>query len=441
MQEALQSSLKVPELRRRLLYTAGFLALYRLGIFIPVPGISPTALADFWGRGAGGVFGIMNVLSGGAFERFSIFSLGIMPYINSSIILQLLATAFPDSSLGRARQEGEAGRQLITRWTRIGTVILGMIQGIGLTYYMTSVTASGGVPIVPHPGVRFWVVALVSLMAGTAFLMWIGERITEVGIGNGISLLIMAGIIAEIPGALNNTWQLWRQEEVTLFQLLAVGAVILGAVFATVIITLGVRKIPIQSARRILGRRVYGGVSQFLPLRVNAANVIPVIFAQALLSIPASLSGFLDMGSGNEWFAFLWSWTHPGRFSYNLIYAALIVGFTFFYTAIIINPEELADNLKRQGGSIPGIRPGRPTADFIERIVLRITLWGGLFLAAVCLLPYLLIEEFGIPFFFGGTALIIVVGVSLDTVAQLESFLLMRHYEGFLQRGVRGRRG
>ena len=442
LSEALRSSFKVPELKSRIKYTLGFLALYRLGCFVPVPGVSTKALATVWAGSGGGVFGFINVFSGGALERFSLFSLGIMPYINASIIIQLLTVAFPDS-LGKIAKEGEAGRRVLTQWTRIGTVVLALLQGAGFTYYFAHLEQDG-LKVVPNANVTFWLTSLVTLMAGTAFLMWIGEQITEAGIGNGISVLIAAGIISGIPKALNNTLQLLRQDEVTVFHLAVVGGIVYIAMCATVMISVAVRKIPIQYAKRIQGRRVYGGVSQFLPLRVNAANVIPVSFAQALLSLPSIVAGWIGLENrAGGFFSFHYNWTVPGRWEYNLFFALLILGFTFVHTSVIINVEELSDGLKRQGGSIPGIRPGRPTAEFIERVVLRITLWGGLFLAAVCLLPYLLIEQLNVPFYFGGTALIIVVGVCLDTVSQMESFLLMRHYEGFMGSGagrVRGRR-
>jgi preprotein translocase subunit SecY len=441
IQDALRNLTRIPELRNRLLFTAGMLAIYRVGSHIPAPGVSPEGLARFWGAdGAGGIFGMLDMFSGGAFANFSLFALGIMPYINASIILQLLTVVFPDT-LGKLAKEGEAGRQQMTKYTRYLTVALAAIQGSGLTWYMMQEGEQFGV--IPNPGVRFFLVTVLSLATGTAFIMWVGEQITERGIGNGISILISAGIVAGAPSALSHTWRLLKDGDITVPGVGVLVAVMVAATAGTVVMTLGQRKVPIQYARQIRGRKVYGGASQFLPLRVNAAGVIPVIFAQALLSLPTMLGGV--MGAANDpdsWVGKAFEFFGPGGIPYESLFVLGILFFTFFYTAIIINPDELADNLKKAGGSVPGIRPGKNTAEHIEWIIMRITMAGAIFLALICLLPQILITRFGVPFYFGGTALLIVVGVQLDTIKQLESHLLMRHYDGFLQKGrVRGRQG
>lgn len=439
LKDALVNIWKIPDLRQRLLFTAFMLLVYRVGAHIPVPGVDPAGLSRFWGGGAGGIFGMIDMFSGGAFKDFSLFALGIMPYINASIILQLLTVIY--EPLGKLAKEGEVGRQKITAYTRWLTVVLAALQGAGLTYYMAQQGQADGV--IPNPSLRFYFVTVLSLAAGCAFLMWVGEQITERGIGNGISILISAGIVAGIPPAVKHTWELLKNSEISPVGVVLIGIIIVIATGATVIMTLGQRKVPIQYARQIRGRRVYGGASQFLPLRVNAAGVIPVIFAQAILSIPTMLGGFI--GAANDpdsWIGKVFLFFAPGSWAYEGVYVLGIILFTFFYTAIIINPDELADNLKKHGGSIPGIRPGKPTAQHIEWIIMRITLAGAVFLALICLLPQVLITRFGVPFYFGGTALLIVVGVQLDSIKQLESHLLMRHYDGFLKKGViKGRRG
>lgn len=438
LKDALANLVRIPDLRSRLIFTASMLAIYRVGSHIPVPGVDPAGLAQFWGAsGAQGVFGMLDMFSGGAFAKFSLFSLGIMPYINASIIIQLLTVVFPDS-LGKLAKEGEAGKAQITKYTRYLTVGLAILQGSGLTWYMMQESA-----VVPNPGMRFFLITVLSLATGTAFIMWVGEQITERGIGNGISIIISAGIIAALPSAAMHTWSMLKEGDITVPALAFLAAVMLATTAATVIMTTGTRKVPIQYARQIRGRRVFGGTSQFLPLRVNAAGVIPVIFAQALLSLPTMAAGV--MGAANDpdsWMGQALLWLAPGSFLHESFFVLGIVFFTFFYTAIIFNPDELADNLKRSGGAVPGIRPGKPTSEHIEWIIMRITLAGSIFLALICLLPQLLIVRFGVPFYFGGTALLIVVGVQLDTIKQLESHLLSRHYDGLLSKGrVRGRQG
>ncbi|MBL4888944.1 MAG: preprotein translocase subunit SecY [Candidatus Lindowbacteria bacterium] len=436
MLSGLSNVWKIPDVRSRLLFTGLMLVIYRVGSHIPVPGVSPEGLAAFWGQNAGGIFGMIDMFSGGAFSNFSLFSLGIMPYINASIILQLLTVIY--EPLGKLAKEGEAGRQKITQYTRWLTVALAAMQGAGLAYYMAQDSS-----VIPNDGIRFYTVTVLSLATGTAFLMWVGEQITENGIGNGISIIISAGIIAGAPSGLVHLTRLVQDGDLTIPGIVILGVIMIAATSATVVMTLGMRKVPIQYARQIRGRKVYGGTSQFLPLRVNAAGVIPVIFAQALLSIPTMLGGMI--GAANDptsWMGVIFAWFSPSGFLYSALFTLGIVFFTFFYTAIIINPEELADNLRKHGGSIPGIRPGRPTSMHVEWIIMRITMAGAMFLAVICLLPQVLITRFNVPFYFGGTALLIVVGVQLDTVKQLESHLLNRHYDGFMKKGtVKGRRG
>lgn len=436
LRDALSNIWKIPDLRNRLLFTGLMLLIFRLGSHIPVPGVDAAGLRAFWGQSGGGIFGMIDMFSGGAFSNFSLFSLGIMPYINASIILQLLTIIY--EPLGKLAKEGEAGRQKITAYTRWLTVLLAALQGGGLAYYMAQDSN-----VIPDPSVRFYLVTVLSLATGTAFLMWTGEQITEKGIGNGISILISAGIIAAAPAGITSTWQLLVDQDLSVPALVFLGSVMVVATAATVVMTLGTRKVPIQYARQIRGRRVYGGTSQFLPLRVNAAGVIPVIFAQAILSLPTMVAGMIEATNDpDSVIGMIFSYFAPASFLYNSVFVIGILFFTFFYTAVIINPEELADNLKKHGGSIPGIRPGPPTARHVEWIIMRITMAGAIFLALICLLPQLLITRFNVPFYFGGTALLIVVGVQLDTIKQLESHLLNQHYDGFLKKGViRGRRG
>lgn len=445
MFEALRNAWRIPELKEKVVFTAIMLALFRVGTFIPVPGVDASALAAFWSGQAGGVFDLMNMFTGGALRNFGLFSLGIMPYINASIILQLLTVVIP--ALEKIAKEGEAGRRIITQYTRYGTVVLGMVQASGLAIFMANFPEAD---VVPDPGPKFYIISVLSLTAGTTLLMWVGEQITERGLGNGISLLIFAGIVAEFPGAFWQTYSLIRLGTFPLFNIFALGAVAVGVMALTVIVTLGVRKVPIQYARRIQGRRVVGGVAQFLPLRVNAAGVIPVIFAQALMSIPSMLAGALgvNVDPTSRWAGILdlFAYTSP---LYLGIFSALIIFFSFFYTAIVINPVELAENLKKHGGFVPGIRPGASTAEFIEKVMTRITWAGSFFLAAVCVLPITVTQALQLPpslagtALVGGTGLMIIVGVSLDTLQQIEGHLLTRHYDGFLgPRGtrVRGRR-
>jgi len=434
MLEGFSNASRIPELRRRLLFTAAMLAVYRIGVAVPTPGIDGQALASFFDAASSTLFGWVNLFSGGALERFSIFALGIMPYISVAIILDLLKIGWP--YLDELYKEGEAGRRKISQYTRYGTVGLSLVQGWMIAYSLQSIQAPGGGSVVYHPGLSFILLTIITVTAGTIFVMWIGEQITERGIGNGISLIIMAGIVARMPSALGTTAQFVREGEMNIFTLILILILAVGVTGGIVYVETGQRRIPIQYARRVVGRRVYGGQSSHLPLKVNTSGVIPPIFASSILVFPATVATFVP--ALKDWSAYL----TPGGMIYTVVYVGLIIFFCYFYTAVTFNPVDVADNLKKYGGFIPGIRPGRFTAEYIDRVLSRITLGGALYVSAVCVLPTLLIQRFNVPFYFGGTALLIVVGVALDTVAQIETHLLTRNYEGFMRRGrIKGRRG
>src|SRR5271157_316549 len=434
MLDGFSNASRIPELRRRLLFTAFMLAVYRIGVAVPTPGIDGQALASLFDAAPGTLFGWANMFSGGALERFSIFALGIMPYISVAIILDLLKVAWP--YLDELYKEGEAGRRKITQMTRYFTVALAVVQGSMIAYGLESVRAPSGAPVVYSPGIAFIAMTVVTVTAGSLFVMWIGEQITERGIGNGISLVIMAGIVARLPSAISTTVQFVREGEMSMFLLLFILVIAVGVIFGIVYIETAQRRIPIQYARRVVGRRVYGGQSSHLPLKINTSGVIPPIFASALLVFPATLATFVPFLKPYS------SYLTPGGFYYDLVYVGLIFFFCYFYTSVTFNPVDVADNLKKYGGFIPGIRPGRFTADYIDRVLSRITLGGAVYVSAVCVLPTILTQRFNVPFFFGGTALLIVVGVALDTVAQIETHLLTRNYEGFMRRGrVKTKRG
>jgi preprotein translocase subunit SecY len=428
---------RVPELRKRLLFTASAMAVYRLGVWIPTPGIDGQALSDYFQQ-IQGIVDLVNVFSGGALERFSIFALGIMPYISSSIILQLLTVVIPH--LERLSKEGELGRRKITQYTRYGTVRLALMQGLFISIGLESIEApGGGGGVVYEPGWSFRLMAMVTLTTGTAFLMWLGEQVTERGIGNGISLIIFAGIVAQLPSAIVQTLEFVRLGEMSIFAAIFIGVLAVTTVGAVIFIERGQRRIPIQHAKRTVGRKVYASQSTHLPLKVNTAGVIPPIFASSLLLFPATIAGFMPdnpiAATINEYLDF-------GSVLYNLTYVGLIIFFCYFYTAVTFNPVDVAENLKKVGAYIPGIRPGQRTADYIDRVLTRITLPGAIYVSIVCVLPTILITQFrGVSFFFGGTALLIVVGVALDTISQIETHLISRSYEGFMKRGrIRGRR-
>jgi preprotein translocase subunit SecY len=434
---AFQNITKVPELKKRLLVTAIFLVVYRIGVYIPTPGIDTQALTALFASQAGTLFGLIDMFSGGAVSRFSIFTLGIMPYISASIILQLLTVVIPQ--LEKLSKEGELGRRKITQYTRYGTIVLSIIQSFGIAVGIENVAGIGHAgSVVYHPGWSFRLMTVLTLTSGTAFLMWLGEQITERGIGNGISLIIFAGIVARFPSGLVRTFTLIRTGEMGLFIGLLILVVMVSVVAVIIYFERAHRRIPVQYARRIVGRRVYGGQSTHLPLKVNTAGVIPPIFASSILLFPATLANFLKHPVTQKISQAL----TPGNLGYEVLYVAFIIFFCYFYTAVTFNPVDVADNMKKYGGFVPGIRPGKKTAEYIDRILTRITLGGALYVSAICVLPSILISRFNVPFYFGGTGLLIVVGVAMDTIQQIESHLITRHYEGFLKKGqVKGRRG
>jgi preprotein translocase subunit SecY len=434
--EGFQNVSRIPELRRRILFTFAMLAVYRVGVAISTPGIDGKALAEFFASARNNMFGLVNLFSGGALERFSIFALGIMPYISASIILQLLTVVIP--YLERLSKEGEAGRRKITQYTRYGTVLLAFVQGLFISVGIEKITTPTGSPIVLHPGWSFRLLSVLTLTCGTVFIMWLGEQISERGIGNGISLIIFTGIVAAFPSATYTTYEFVQQGELGVLPLLALIAFMVGVIGVIIFMERGQRRIPVQYAKRVVGRRMYGGQSSHLPLKVNTSGVIPPIFASSLLVFPGTIAGFIQ----NDWARLAAEYLTPGGWFYDLLYVALIIFFCYFYTAVTFNTADVADNMKKFGGYIPGIRPGQRTAEYIDRVLARITLGGAVYVAAVCVLPSLLIRRFNVPFYFGGTALLIVVGVALDTVAQIETHMLTRSYQGFMKRGrLRGRRG
>ena len=426
--DSFRNVFKIPELKRRVLITAGLLIAYRLGAHVPTPGIDGPALAQFFDQVQGTLLGMVDLFSGGNLRRLSIFALGIMPYISASIILQLLTVVVP--ALERLAKEGEAGRKKITQYTRYGTIGLSCVQALGIAYGLEGMSSPTGVSIVPDPGWGFRLLTVITLTAGTALIMWLGEQISEKGIGNGISLIIFAGIVVRLPSAIVASYTLITTGEMRLFVFAAIVVVMVAVTAAVVLMQEGQRKIPVQYAKRVVGRRVYGGQSTHIPLRINTAGVIPVIFASSLILFPATLTRFAP----HPWMQAIADAMSPGRFTYTVLYMGLIIFFTYFYTAIVFNPVDLSDNMKKYGGFIPGVRPGKKTAEYIDHVLTRITLPGALFLATISVLPDMLIQWFNVPFYFGGTSLLIVVGVALDTVRQMESHLLMRNYEGFLKR-------
>jgi preprotein translocase subunit SecY len=412
------------------------LAVYRIGVHVPTPGIDGGALSEFFDAAKGTIFGVVNMFTGGGLERLSVFALGIMPYISASIILQLLTVVIPH--LEQLKKEGEQGQKKITQYTRYGTVILSIIQGFGIAVGLEGMQSpTTGAAVVFVPGWGFRLMTVITLTAGTAFIMWLGEQITERGIGNGISLIIFAGIVARMPSAIGNTFRLMSQGEMNIFTLVIILLGMVAVIGFIIYIEQGQRRIPVQYAKRVIGRRMYGGQSTHLPLKINSSGVIPPIFASSILMFPATIAQFTQVG----WLQSFSQLMRPGGLYYNLLFVGFIVFFCYFYTAVTFNPEEVADNMKKNGGYIPGIRPGKRTADYIDKVLTRITLGGAVYVSAVCVLPTVLIAQFNVPFYFGGTALLIVVGVAIDTIAQMESHMLSRHYEGFLKKGsMRGRR-
>jgi preprotein translocase subunit SecY len=431
-----QNIFNVPELKKRVFFTLILLAVYRVGAHIPTPGIDAYALSEFFKGSAGTILGFFDMFSGGAFSRLTIFALGIMPYISSSIILQLLTVVVP--SLEKLKKEGEQGQKKITQYTRYGTVLLSCIQGLGISFGLEAMKSPTGALVVADPGWSFRLMTVLTLTSGTAFIMWLGEQITERGIGNGISLIIFAGIVAGIPSAITNTVKLMGTGEIQLFVLLGLLMFMVAVVGVIVFMESGQKRLPVQYARRVVGRKMYGGQSTHLPLKVNTSGVIPPIFASSIIMFPATIVNFID----HPWMKVVSNSLMPGTVMYTLLYVAMIFFFCYFYTAIIFNPADVADNMKKHGGFIPGIRPGKPTSEFIDKTLSRVTFGGAAYLSLICVLPDYLIKYFNIPFYFGGTGLLIVVGVAMDTMAQVESHLVMRNYEGFIKKGrLRSRRG
>jgi len=423
---------KIPELKKRIIFTLFMLAVYRLGCHIPTPGIDGGALAAYFSEMQGTLFGLFDLFSGGALSQMSVMALGIMPYISASIILELLTVVVPH--LEKLKKEGEQGRKKITQYTRYGTVILSMIQGFGIAVGLERMSSPGGAMIVPIGGWGFRILAVITLTAGTAFLMWLGEQITERGIGNGISLIIFASIVARFPLAVGNTWRLMSTGEISPFFTALLVAMMIAVLGCIVFVERGQRRIPVQYAKRVIGRKMYGGQSTHLPLKVNTAGVIPPIFASSIMMFPTTIASFIG-GENIPWLQGLVNVLSPGHIVYNLIFVVFIIFFCYFYTAVHFNPVDVADNMKKSGGFIPGIRPGKNTAEYIDRVLTRITFSGAIYISIVCIIPQVFISNLNVPFYFGGTALLIVVGVAMDTSNQIESHMLSRHYDGFMKKG------
>jgi len=460
--ESLRNLFAVADLRNRVLFTLGLLAVYRVGNHIPTPGVNPEALAILAQQAQNTMFGLYDMFTGGSLSRITIFALGVMPYISSSIILQLLTVVWP--YLERLSKEGELGRRKITQYTRYLTLVLAAVQALGIAVWLERNTdIPGGLPLVYDPGWGFRLGAMITLTTGTMFIMWLGEQITERGIGNGMSLIIFSGIVVNLPRAVFATFDQMRTGQISLLVIALLGVVMVGVIAAIIMVERGHRRITVQYAKRVVGRRQYGGSSTHIPLKVNTGGVIPVIFASSILTFPSTLVGMMQAGGWAETFVRQIQYGMP---LYNLLYVVLIVFFAYFYTAIIFNPDDVAENMRKYGGFIPGVRPGKRTAEYIDTILAKITLVGAGYLALVAILPEFLLTGFkvapipfigesldavlprwitqglNVPFFFGGTSLLIVVGVAMDTVNQVESQLIMRNYDGFMKKTrIRGRRG
>ncbi|NBN63700.1 preprotein translocase subunit SecY [Microvirga tunisiensis] len=425
---------KAEELKKRIWFTLGALLVYRLGTYIPLPGINPDAFAQAFSQAQSGIIGMFNMFAGGAVERMAIFALGIMPYISASIIMQLMTTVVP--SLEALKKEGEQGRKVINQYTRYGTLLLAVVQAYGI-----AVGLEGAANVVSDPGMFFRISAVITLTGGTMFLMWLGEQITSRGIGNGISLIIFAGIVAGLPTAIVSTLELGRQGALATWIILMVIVLAIVVIALIVFMERAQRRLLIQYPKRTVGNKMFEGNTSFLPLKLNTAGVIPPIFASSLLLVPATISGFSAGGSSNEWLTTITALLGHGQPLYMILYAVMIVFFCFFYTAIVFNPTETADNLKKHGGFIPGIRPGERTAQYIDFVLTRVTVVGAIYITAVCLLPEFLISATGVPFYFGGTSLLIVVSVTMDTVSQIQGHLLAHQYEGLVKKAkLRGKR-
>ncbi len=425
----------IPELRRRIGFTLLMLCVYRMGVQIPTPGINGEALSDFFQKYSSTLFGMFNMFSGGGLENFSIFALGIMPYISASIIIQLLTVVVPQ--LEALSKEGEAGRRKITQYTRYGTVLLSVIQAFFIAAGLEGSVSPKNVPIVMEPGLNFRLMTVLTLTSGTAFIMWLGEQMTERGIGNGISLIIFAGIVARMPAAFGSSVELVKAGTLPLMLAPVLLALMIAVIAFIIFMETSQRRIPIQYAKRVVGRQVYGGQASHLPLKINVSGVIPPIFASSLMMFPATIGTFVKV----DWVQKASAAMSPGTVWYYILYVALIVFFCFFYAAVTFKPDDVAENLKKNGGFIPGIRPGKKTADFLDKTLMRLTVIGAVYLSAVCVMPTILIHSLNVPFYFGGTALLIVVGVAIDTIAQIESHMIMRNYDGFMRAGrIHGRR-
>ncbi len=423
-------------LTKKILFTLGFLALYRVGVHVPIPGVNSAALAEFFRTQGANLLGMFNMFSGGALERFSIFALGVMPYISASIIVQLLTVIVPH--LEALSKEGDAGRKKITQYTRYGTIVIALVQGFMIARTLGSSQMGAGT-FVNDPSLTWAILTAVSLTAGTAFVMWLGEQITERGVGNGISLIIFCGIVAGLPSVIGNTYGKMNNSQIEPAQIALLLVIILAITAGVVFMEQGARQVPIQYAKRQVGNRVYGGQTSHLPIRINTAGVIPPIFASSLLQIPVTISQFAAAGSAGD---IIGSILIPGGWLYNVIYLSLIIFFSFFYTSIQFKPDDIAENLKKHGGFIPGIRPGARTSDFLGKIINRLTLSGALYLSAICLIPSIITDRFNVQFYFGGTSLLIIVGVALETFRQIDAHRQSLRYEAFMKStSVRGKGG
>ena len=429
----IQNIFRIEELRQRIYFTLSILFVFRLGAHIPTPGIDGVALTAFFEAQQGSILRFFDMFTGGALARLTVFALGVMPYISASIIMQLLTVVFP--YLERLSKEGEAGRKKITIYTRYGTIVLSLVQAFGISAGLESMAAPDGSPVVIST-MNTWGfrgLTVITLTAGTAFLMWVGEQINERGSGNGISLIIFAGIVVDIPGAIINSIRLVQTDQIQPILLIIVGVLMVLVIFAVIFMETAYRKIPVQYAKRMQGNRMYGGQSSHLPLKINSSGVIPPIFASSILAFPATITGFITI----PWVQAVSAQLMPGRLLYSLLFVIMIFFFAFFYTAIQFNPVKIAEEMKRHGGYIPGIRPGKKTAEYVNGVLSRLTFGGAIYLASVCILPSILFVAFNVPFSFGGTALLIVVGVGLDLVNQIEAFLLNQNYDGFMRKTKR----
>lgn len=427
MLEAFQNIFKIPELKKRVLFSLAMLIVYRIGCHIPTPGIDGVALSHFFKQAQGTLLGLFDMFSGGALERLTVFALGIMPYISSSIIFQLLTVVVP--AIEKLSKEGESGRKKIIQYTRYGTIVLSVVQGLGISIGLESMRGPAGELVVPAPGWSFRVMTVITLTAGTAFIMWLGEQMSEKGIGNGISLIIFAGIIARIPTAILNSFRLIKSGQLSIFVILLVLLMMFFVIAAIVFVERGQRRLPIHYAKRVVGLQTFSAQSSHLPLKVNMAGVIPPIFASSIIMFPATIGNFINI----PWVQTAAKSLTPGNMIYNVFFVAFIIFFCYFYTAVTFNPIDVAENVKKHGGYIPGIRPGKETSDYIDKVLTKLTFAGSIYISLVCVLPSILIGKFNLPFYFGGTALLIAVGVGMDTVAQIESHLITRSYEGFMK--------